>query len=57
MIEIIMIRVIIKIGIDQIVEIEGHHSEVEVNMDRIIGEDHMMLVIKEMILEETNLER
>ena len=37
-----MTRVIIKINIDQIVEIEGHHSEVEVSMDRIIRENHNM---------------
>ena len=37
MIEKVMIREIVKIGIDQIVEIKGHHSEVEVNMGRIIG--------------------
>ena len=57
MIEIIMIMVIIKIGIDQIAEIEGHHSEVEVNVDRIIEEDHIMSIIIEMTLEETILEK
>ena len=40
-----------KIGIDQIVEIEGHHSEVEVSMDKIIGEDHNMSIIIEMTLQ------
>ena len=54
--EIIMIRVIIKIDIDQIMEIEGH-SEVEVSMDRIIGEDHITSIIIEMTLEETILEK
>ena len=33
MIEIIMIREIIKIDTGQIVEVEGHYTEVEVNMD------------------------
>ena len=51
-----MIRVIIKIGIDWIVEIEGYHSEVEVSTDRIIGEDHIMWIIIEMTLEQTILE-
>ena len=41
MIEIIMIKDIIKIDIDQIVEIEGHHTEVEASMDKII--EHTML--------------
>ena len=31
-----MIREIIKIDIDQIAEREGHHTEVEVSMDKII---------------------
>ena len=57
MIKIITIRVIIKIGIYQIAEREGHHSEVEVSMDRIIGEDHLTSIIIEMILEETILEK
>ena len=52
-----MIRVIIKIGIDQIAETEGHHSEVEVSMDRIIEEDHIMSIIIEMTLEEIILEK
>ena len=56
---IIMINVIIKIGIDQIVEKEGHHSEVEVSMDRTTGEDHITIIIIEMtiIIEETILEK
>ena len=48
-----MIRVIIKIDIYQIVEVEGHHSEVEVNMGRIIKEDHSMSILIEMNLGET----
>ena len=32
MIQIIMIRGLIQIGMDQIAEIEGHHTEVEVSM-------------------------
>ena len=52
-----MIRVVIKIGINEIVEIEGYHSEIEVNMDRIIGEDYSMLIHKDMTLVETILEK
>ena len=37
-------------------EIEGHHSEVEVSTDRIIGEDHNMSILIEMTLGETILE-
>ena len=36
-------------------EIEGHHSEVEVSTDRIIGEDHNMSILIEMTLGETIL--
>ena len=52
-----MIRGIIKIDIDWIVEIEGHHSEINISMDRIIREDHTMSIIIEMTLEETILEK
>ena len=45
-----MIREIIKIDIGQIGEIEEHQTEVEVSMDKII-EDHIMLIIIEMIIE------
>ena len=55
--EIVMIRVFIKVDIDQIVEIEGHHSEVEVSVDRIIGEDHIMSILIEMTLGETISEK
>ena len=51
-----MTRVIIKLGIDQTVEIEGHHSEVDVSTYRIIGEDHVMSTIIEMTLEEAIVE-
>ena len=54
--EIIMIRVIIRIDIDQILEIGEHHSEVELSMDRFIEEGCNMLIIIEMILEEEILE-
>ena len=37
----------------QVLEIEGHHAEVEVRTDRIIGEDHVMSMIIEITLEET----
>ena len=54
-----MIRIIIKIGIGQIADIEGYHLEVEVSMNKIIGEDHVMLIIIEMtiIIEKTILEK
>ena len=48
--EIIMIRVIIRIDIDQIVEIGEHHLEVEVSMGRIIEEGQNILIIIEMTL-------
>ena len=51
-----MTRLIIKIDIDQILEIEGHHSEVEVSTDRMIGEEHNMSILIEMTLGETILE-
>ena len=47
-----MIKVIIRIGTDQIVEIGECHLEVECSMDRIIEEGQNMLVIKEMTLGE-----
>ena len=52
-----MIRVIIKLGRDQLVEIEGQHSEVEVSMYRIIEEDYIMSIIMEMTLEKTILQK
>ena len=57
MIKLIMARVIIKIDKDLVVEIEGHHSEVEVSMGRIIREDHDMSIIIGMTLGETIIER
>ena len=51
-----MIRAIIRIGIDQIVEIGELHSVIDFSMDRIMEEDHHMLIPIEMILEETVLE-
>ena len=51
-----MIRVIIRIDIDQMVEIEEHHSEVEVSTDKTIEEDCNMLILIEMILGEKILE-
>ena len=47
-----MIRVIIRIDIDQIVEIGEHHLQVELSMDRILGEGCNMLIIIEMTLGE-----
>ena len=38
-------------------EIEGRHSEVEENTDRIIEGDHIMSIIIEITLEETILEK
>ena len=57
MIKIIMIREITKIDIDPIAEIEGQHIEEEVSIDKIIEENHVMLIIIEMTLEETILEK
>ena len=54
--EIIMIRVIIRIDIDQIVGIGELHSEVEFSTDRIIEEGHNMLIPIELILGEIILE-
>ena len=47
-----MIREITKIDIGQIVEIGEHHTEVDVSMDKIIEEDHIMSITMEMIIEE-----
>ena len=52
MIDIIMIREIIKIDIGQIAKIEEQHIEVEVGMDKVIEEDCIMLIAIEMIKEE-----
>ena len=51
-----MIRVIIRIYINQIVQIGKHDSEVEFSMDRIIDEGPNMLIIIEMTLGEKILE-
>ena len=51
----IMIKVIIKIVIDQTVEIGEHHSEVEVGMNRIIEGGCNMSMLIEMTLGETIL--
>ena len=48
--------VIIRIDIDQIVEIGELHAEIEVSMDRIIEEGHNLLISIEMILGEKILE-
>ena len=56
MIKIIMIREITKIGIGQIAEIEGHHTELEVSMNKVIEKDCVMSIIIEMTIEETNIE-
>ena len=56
-IEIILIREITKIDIGQIVEIEEHRTEIEVNVDKITEEDHITLIIIEMTLESTILEK
>ena len=44
MIKITMTREIIKIDTDQIAEIEGHHTEVEVSMNRVMEEDCIMSI-------------
>ena len=51
-----MIKVIIRIGTDQMVEIEECHVGVELITDRIIEEGHNMLTIIEMPLGEVILE-
>ena len=56
MIKIIIIREIIKIDIDQIVEIGEYHSVVECNMDRIIETDHGIIRTIEVTSEEEILE-
>ena len=55
MIEIIF-REIIKIDIGQIAEVEENHIEVEVNMNKIIEEDHVTLIIIEMTIGQMLLE-
>ena len=45
-----MIKTIIKIDIDQIVEMGECHLEVELSIDRIIEEGHNMLTIIEVTL-------
>ena len=56
MIEIIITREIIRMEIDQRVEIEGHHIDVEVSMNKVIEEDHIMSITTEMIIQETTSE-
>ena len=55
LIEIIMIREITKIDKGQIAEIEGHHTEVEVSMDKVIEEDCIMPIAIEITIEKTIL--
>ena len=50
--ESIMIKVIIKIDIDQIVEIEECHLEIQLSMDSIIEEGHNIITITGMTSEE-----
>ena len=52
-----MLRVIIRMDIDQIVEIGELHSEVKVSTDRIIEEGCNILIPIEMFSEEANLEK
>ena len=49
-----MTGLITKVDIDWIVEI-GQHSEVEVNMERIIGEDHNMSILIDMTLKKCKI--
>ena len=56
MIDVFMTREVIKIDMDQIVEIEGLNSVVEYNMDRIMEADQGMDKIIEMTMEEVILE-
>ena len=57
MIDIFMIREVIKIDMYQIVEMEGFNLVVEYNMDRITEVDQGVNKIKEMTIEEVILER
>ena len=57
MIKIIVIREVIKIDIDQIMEIGEYCSVVEYNTDRIIVTDRGIIRAIEVILEEKILER
>ena len=56
MLEITMIKIDIKIGIDQTVVIRECHTEVELSMDKILEEDHSMITIIEVILGKAILE-
>ena len=51
-----MIKINIKIGIDQTVEIGECHMEVELNMDKTREEGHSMIKINEVTLGEEILE-
>ena len=57
MIEITMIKEITRIDIGLTVEIKEHHIEVEVSMDKVTEEDCITLIITEMTLNETILEK
>ena len=50
-----MTREIIKIDINQIAEKEGHHTGVEISMEKVIEEDCIMWITIEMIIQETIL--
>ena len=54
--EIIIIKIDIKVGIDQTVAIGEFHIEVELCMDKITEEGHNMIKIIEMILRKEILE-
>ena len=57
MIKIIMMREITKTDVGLMVEMGEHHIEVEATMDKIIEEDHIVLIITEMTLDEIILEK
>ena len=52
----ILIRIDIKVGIDQTVVIGECYIEVELSMDKVIEEGHTMIKITEVILEKESLE-
>ena len=56
MLEIIIIKIDTKVGIDQAVVIGECHIEVELSMDKIIEEGHSMIKITEVILGKEILE-
>ena len=51
-----MIYEIIKLDVDQITEIGEHHIDIEVRIDKVMEEDHIIPMTIEVTIEETILE-